>query len=350
MFTALRRLRPRTLIASSLAGALLLAGLVGCGARSSSAASSSASGSAGLATLRLGVMTDNVTSYVATIGIEKKIFQKNHLDVKVSNFGAGIDTVNAVTTNQADIGFAADFAILNRIGAAPSGNLRIFTELTRSDVNNPQSGVLYGKGISSPADLAGKGIVTVKGTVVEYWVAKILEKYKIDPSSVKQYPVESSQEGLALLQSGQAAAQWTNGKGAKLASKIPGVKPIATLKTIDAPTINVGVATDTYLKAHPTEVENYLKSVNEVYQFIEKNPDEAAAILQKANNIPKEQALLNIKASINKLQFTPSTYSTLDGIKQWGVKNGVIKNDFDVKGYLNLDALKATFPDAVTYK
>jgi NitT/TauT family transport system substrate-binding protein len=350
MFTALRRLHPRKALASSLAGALLLAGLVGCGTGGSTAASGGGTNSAGLAPLRLGVMTDNATAYVATIGVEKKIFQKNHLDVKVSAFGVGIDTVNAVTTNQADIGFAQDFAILNRIGAAPSGNLKIFTELNRSNANSPAAYQFVGKNISSPAELAGKGIITNKGTVVEYWIAKTLEKYKVDPSSVKLYPIESAQEGLALLQSGQASAEWTSGKGAALAKAIPGVKTIATLKTIDTPTIALGVSTESYLKDHPTEVKNYLTSLNQIYQFIEKNPDEAAAILQKANNIPKDQALLNLEASKNQLQFTQDTLTTLNDITQWGVKNGVIKNNFDVKSYVNTDALKATFPDSVTLK
>ena len=63
-----------------------------------------------LTTVRYAVMTGNPTQWVAIIGDEQGIWADHGIQIEISEFAAGIGTVDAVTTGQADIGFVTDFA------------------------------------------------------------------------------------------------------------------------------------------------------------------------------------------------------------------------------------------------
>ncbi|MFT8889599.1 MAG: ABC transporter substrate-binding protein [Ethanoligenens sp.] len=332
-----------TILGASVALSVLLSG---CG----KSGTNTSSGSKQLTTVRVGVMSDSVSEYVPIIGKNQKIFQKYGLDVQSTAFAAGINTVDAVTLNQMDFGMAADFAILNRFATTGKSDLRILAVTNVSDLNSDAGYKFYAKGLTSIKELAGKSIVVQKGTVGEYWIAKLLDKAGVSASSVKLLPVGSPQEGVAIVQSGQAVGMWASGKAAQALTPLSGIKSIADLKTLNAPTVSVEVSTNSYLTKNKTTAENFLKAYNDVYSFINKNPEKAAEILQNANNIPKEQALLNLKASQNIIQFKQQNIDLLDQINAWGQSQGLFKNKVDVRNFLNLDALKAVFPNQVSYK
>ena len=97
----------------------LTAGLAGCGTQSSQAAGDTKkedTQTAGDAktqevqTVRLGVMTGNSDHWVAEVGIEQGIFEKYGIELKVTEFAAGINTIDAIVTDQVDIGNLADYA------------------------------------------------------------------------------------------------------------------------------------------------------------------------------------------------------------------------------------------------
>mgnify|MGYP000793795933 FL=1 len=99
----------------------LTAGLAGCGTQSSQAAGDTKkedTQTAGDAktqevqTVRLGVMTGNSDHWVAEVGTEQGIFEKYGIELKVTEFAAGINTIDAIVTDQVDIGNLADYACL----------------------------------------------------------------------------------------------------------------------------------------------------------------------------------------------------------------------------------------------
>ncbi|MDR0722006.1 MAG: ABC transporter substrate-binding protein, partial [Treponema sp.] len=118
-------MKKRTIV-FSLPAALLVAALISSGCAKKKTVSESAET---IDTIRLGVMTDSILAYAADIGIAEGIFAKHGLEVDVASFAAGINTIDAVTIGQMDIGFGADFAVLNRLGGSPTTVLRIFTGL-----------------------------------------------------------------------------------------------------------------------------------------------------------------------------------------------------------------------------
>jgi NitT/TauT family transport system substrate-binding protein len=301
--------------------------------------------------IRLGVMTDSILAYAADIGIAEGIFARHGLDVEVASFAAGINTIDAVTIGQMDIGFGAEFAVLNRLGGTPANTtvLRIFTGLGEGTL---ESWKLYARGFSieTPADLAGKPVVTRLGTVEEYWHAKTIIPNGIDPESVNFIPVDAPMEGVALIQNGTAAAMWANARPAEALDKIEGVHAITDLSAVGSPTISLAVATEEFLTTRKNVVIKYLKAMQEIYDLIDTNPRKAAEIIQKTSSTPIEQTLVNIRNNTNYIDLDQRVFDAAYSLYQWVEANGVIKNPYDLRAYVNVSALKAAFPGRGEFK
>jgi NitT/TauT family transport system substrate-binding protein len=299
--------------------------------------------------IRLGVMTDSILAYAADIGSAEGIFAKHGLEVDVASFAAGINTIDAVTTGQMDIGFGADFAVINRLGGSPTTVLRIFTGIGEGALD---SWKLYvrGSSIGAPTDLAGKSIVTRLGTVEEYWHAKTLTSNGIDLASVHFLPVDAPMEGVALIQNGSAVAMWANARPAEALNKIEGVHAIADLSAVGAPTLSLMVATEQFLRTRQDATVKYLKAMEEIYDFINSNPQRAAEIVQKASSTPIEQTLINIKNNVNYIDFNQTIFDAANNLYQWTEANGVIKYPYDLHTYVYMEALKTAFPGRGEFK
>jgi NitT/TauT family transport system substrate-binding protein len=189
-----------------------------------------------------------------------------------------------------------------------------------------------------------------KGTVEEFWVAKLLESGGVDPKTVKFLPISSSQEGVAALKTKRATGIWGGGQTVKALQEIEGVKAIADLKSINAQTVNMFLSTQKFLQENKETVVKYVKALDEIVTFIKTKPEKTAEIVEKKANMPKEQVLINLQRNDMSLEFNQDTIDALDAIYQWGREAGFIKNAFDTRDYVNVDALRDAFPERVNYK
>ncbi|MDR1515979.1 MAG: ABC transporter substrate-binding protein [Synergistaceae bacterium] len=305
-----------------------------------------------LAVVRVGVMAGENDSFIPPLGEELGIFKKYGLEVKSQVFSAGINTIDALTLGQLDFGMAADFAILNRIGGVKKSDLRIYTKLSLSLAGNPFSWQVYvnDESVKSPSDLSGKSIAIRKGTVEEYWTARLIEVAKIGPNSVKLVPIGSPQEGVVAVKSKQVTGMWAAGQATIELRGIQGINTIADLKTINAQTVTVLLSTEKFLRENKETVVKYIKAMDEIVNFILTEPEKTAEIVQKRLNIPAEQVLVNLQRNELSINFTQDTIDTLDNINKWGRESGFIKNNFNARDYVDVDALKEAFPDRVSYK
>jgi NitT/TauT family transport system substrate-binding protein len=298
--------------------------------------------------IRLGVMTDNFNDYAGAVGNSEGIFAKYGLEVEITSFARGINTIDAVTIGQVDIGGGADFAVLNRLGGSQTTPLRIFTGMGYTlNAHN-----LYTKdpSINSPADLAGKSIVVNLGSVDEYYAAQTLNAVGIPQPNVTFLPIDGAMEGVALIRNGTAQAMWATGRAAESLKTIEGIRSVARLSTYVASTANVAIATEQYLEENQRAVEKYLRATEEIYQFFRDNPQRTAEIVNKVNATPVAQVLTNLKTWANYVEFDQKFYDTLERMYTWTEKRGIVKNPYDLHTYVNVDALKAAFPGRGEFK
>ncbi|AEF86278.1 putative lipoprotein [Treponema primitia ZAS-2] len=296
--------------------------------------------------IRLGVMAG--ATLVADVGVADGIFKKHGLDVEITTFAAGINTIDAITIGQLDIGLAADFAILNRIGGTPNSPLRIFTG-NASILNNSQ---LFSQdpSVKTPADLAGKSVLVHLGTVGEYYWAQTWTGVGVPESRIKYLPVDSPLEAVAVLQTGAAQGYYANGKTAEEVKKIEGIHVVGELHDYVPSTVGILIASEQFLREHQRAVEKYLKALDELYGIVAKDPQRAAEISYKTSGVPVEIGLQTLKTQTLAVDVNQDTFDALKAMYQWLEGKGLIKYPYDLYKTVDTTALKAAFPDRAVYK
>jgi ABC-type nitrate/sulfonate/bicarbonate transport system substrate-binding protein len=143
---------------------------------------------------------------------------------------------------------------------------------------------------------------------------------------------------------------WANARAAQSLENLEGIRVLTDLSVVGSPTLSFGVASEKFLTEKPQLVRKYLKTVQEIYDFIEANPQRAAEILQKANGTPVEQSLANFQASINYVDVEQRHVEALANLYAWMQEKNIIKFPYDIRNYTNVDALKAAFPGRGEFK
>ena len=219
----------KRVISLAATAVFILGALSGCGSTSSDnstqttketteeTASSDASTSDGdLVTVRDAVMTGQLDQYATEVGLWQGIFEKYGIDLKTTEFVAGINTIDSVVSGTADIGMMADYAAVNRLGnTLDATDLKIFSQL--SGGGTAQSGGLYvdPKYADDLESLDGSaGFMYQEGTVTYYYASKCIEYLGLDESKQNLINTDSSQTRLALIQKGSASAVYANGSEA----------------------------------------------------------------------------------------------------------------------------------------
>ncbi len=300
--------------------------------------------SSDLQTLRIGSMPNNADHYLAVIGKAKGFYEQQGIQLEITEFAAGINTVDAIATGQVDVGVLADYAVINRIGnTLDNCNLRIISNYSTSGSTS-----LYvdPKKISSLEDLAGQGFVTLPGTVWDYWTAATLNAGNVPKEERNIVNVDSVQSGVAVMISGEGAAFWTSGANAQKL-KEQGMEALISQEDLGISTDQYHIVSTEYLQAHGDVIKGFLKGVKATEEWIEENPKEAAQIMEDEANVPKEQALQNFESIKYTLSMKEPAVEHLEEIKAWVVENEIIEKDYNMQDFIDVTLLKELYPEEV---
>lgn len=299
-----------------------------------------------LQTVRLGVFTGGVDQYIAVVGKEQGIFEKYGIQLEITEFAAGINTVDAIVTGQSDIGMIADFAGVNRIGNTKEEcNIRILARYTSAKnydlYVNPEK-------VTSMEDLAGQGFATAPGTILEYYTALTYEEAGIGEEDRNILNVDSGQTALSVLSSGEAVAYWTTGATAKKAEEL-GMKKFLTMDDIGLSVDAYYVSSEEFISEDEETVENFLSAVKETEEWILANTTQAGEITESQTGAPQDQVIENIEACKLLLDFNQDSVDHLNQIKEWAVGAGLFETDYEIKDFVDTTALEKLFPEDVDY-
>jgi NitT/TauT family transport system substrate-binding protein len=109
-------------------------------------------------------------------------------------------------------------------------------------------------------------------------------------------------------------------------------------------TVNIAVTSEQFLKEHPQALEKYIKSMDEIYQFIQANPQRSAEIVYTAHGAPVAQTLGMLNLVNTTIDFDQDFYDAMENVLEWGKGRGIIRYPYELKDYVDLTALKAVFP------
>lgn len=278
-------------------------------------------------------------------------FADNGLDVKLSNFAYGIDTINALLTQQADTGLAADYALLNSLN---KGDFVVVSSLTGSDENfNSVSltEILAVKGIDKPEDIKGKKIGVAKGTVSEYQWAKYLDHYGISESDVKYVPYSTPDEAIVGVKKGDMDVVLGSGALLEKFKKIEGVHEIDRLSAVpDLRVASFLIVDRKFAEANTDAIAKLIEGIAKGIDFVKENPDGTADIAYDELKIAKEDVLRDLERQNFTLGFTQGDFEHLSTMKQYLLDRGILKEDYDLAAKLYLEPAKKAVPDRVTYQ
>ncbi len=338
--------RRNAIIAGAMA-VLMAFGAAGCGnATPGTTTVNAGEKTADLTKVRVGTDTMQL-AYAQVIGKEKGFYANNGIDVEITTYAAGIETINAIVTGAADIGAAYDYALCTRL--IPASNVRVLSNfVTNADgsywfeTSNPD--------IQSAADLSKGKIGIVKGTLGEYLIAKELESGGLTTADADINYLSSDGEVVAAYV-------------AKQVDTILGLKPFseeiekAEGRHVLNTTGDIGIKSQGFIavdkafaEAHPEAVAAYLKGTQEAVDFIKSDTDEAAQICADYLTVSKEDVLKSFDSFTFDVAFSAEDYDHLQNIADWCVENGVLEQPTAISDYFVREPLEIALPEKLTWK
>ncbi len=329
-------------ILSGLFAALFLLTAAGCG-------SEEASGNAeGLTKFRLAVMTNGFDHYLAVVGLEQGIFEKYGLDVEMTEYGRGINTIDAVANGTADVGNMADYAAVNRLGnTLHDTNLIIFSEQSGGGVQN---GGLYvaPEYADDLQKLDGStGFISILGTVSDYQTSVAIKYLGLNEADQHIIAADSQQTSLALAQNGEASAIYTSGSAGEYFEKF-GWELAVTSQELGIETYGYFLTTEEYNAENKETLARFLQASQETFDYIKDHLDETAAFLESKIGIKSEDFISNWSSINSKLGFTEEGAAHLQTMEEWAFEHGSFPESYDVRQFINTEAAELAFPERVT--
>lgn len=327
--------------------------VTGCGNTNSPASSNSSADSSGSASQKLtkvnfGVVTNSPTHWISILDKDTGIFAKHGIELVSTEFAMGINAVDSMALNQVDFTSTADYAGVNRIGnTTDKTNFRYLAE---TSTGNTCYLYVNPKLIKKPSDLEGKTVISIAGTVYDYYYAKLFEKYKLDKSKIKIATVSSPAEAAAIAEgNGEGVAFWNSAGGAGKQLEQAGWKPLWSLSDIDLSLHQYLNGSSDFVEKNPKVTQEFLAAYEESLEYIYSHLDETAKIINKETGLDESQYKEVFKDTY-ELTFPQESYEALQDINTWCRKNGNYTADYDVADYILIDPLKAVYPDKVTLK
>ena len=228
-------------------------------------------------TAAVGANMNHVPSFV---GVEKGIFLKHGVDLKLKVLATGQEMAKALQAGEAQIIGSAfsNYPVAVERGMAARGVVGMMGDRTGRYSDDPVSvWTRKGTGITKIEDLAGRRVGTAVGGTADEYLGVLLKKKGVPREKVSFLNVPPGNT-VSTLQGGSvdAVAVWEP-FGSLVQSKVPDAVLVSRGGGHLGYYINMAVRNDVIEKP-PDVVERFVIGVAEAAQYTRKNIDEAAEI------------------------------------------------------------------------
>ena len=258
---------------------------------------------AGMLKMRFTQSGNTSSSWPLYIAEQKKMFEKNGLQMEVIIIRGATNVVRAVLSETVPIGrINPDYVI----GAIEKGAK---VKVVAANMEKIPYDIYARPEIKTGADLKGKtlGVSTLTGGTT-LMVHEVLEKaYKLKESDYKLLVVGTSPERYAALKGGSVQASFMGPPFTFRAAK-DGFRKLANFHEHLGPILfTTDFAHANYMKSNRAEIVRYLKAMIEATRWLydPKNKEEALAIHMKVLKSPRESAEEDYKYLVQDFQPFP---------------------------------------------
>lgn len=281
----------------------------------------------------------------AWVALDRGFFDEENLDVTVSLYGTGIEAIQAVIARQADLGPALDFAVLN-LAAAADDNMRVVGAIAA-----PKPGfhsLAVQNEINGPQDLVGKTIGYVEGTSEHYVTIRYLQQNGIDLESVELVPLPGLFELVGALRTNDIQAAWTWLNGSQEADADENLK----LLTDDSDVLDTSaiylVAGAEWAAENQDIIVRVLRAYDRASEVLNAEPEAAAQIIADAVSGDAATFARIIPNQRFAVGFSDVQLESFDEIAQFLIDTGKLPADFDIREFLDFEAMEIAVPGSVT--
>ena len=281
----------------------------------------------------------------AWVAMDQGYFDEELVEADVSLFGTGIEAIQGVIARQADLGHGLDFAVLNLVAAAEENMVVV------AGIAEPNPGfhsLSVRNEITGPEDLVGKTIGYVEGTSEHFVTLQHLEQNGISVDQVELVPLPGLFELVGALKTNEIQAAWTWLDGTTQAAEDPDLNvlrnDVGVLQTVGI----YMIAEASWAAENQETIERVLRAYDKASDFASNDPVGAGQIVADAVSGNAELFGNIIPNQMYRIAFTQVMLDELDNIAAFLIERGVLEPDFDVRGFIDLDAMERAVPGSVT--
>jgi len=277
------------------------------------------------------------------VALEKGFFEKYGIAAEILTFSYGVNTIDAILTNQADFGVCMDFALLTRL---QTDKLVILATIIE-----PKPGwhkLVATADIKEAKDLIGKRMGVAPGTLQQYVTLKYLDVNGIPRNAVKYVELPSLFDIVAALGKGIDAA-WVWGTGVDEALKIPGIHLICDDSAAGHRSYGFLVASAEFVRTNRDLTVAIIRALIEATDWIVGNLEEAAALVAKQVGAPEQTVLEEMRREGYCFKIDKAHIDSLGALLTWMYEARIIERPLVIEYYINAAPLWIVDPTRVGF-
>ncbi len=294
--------------------------------------------------IRIGgpALEHNALIYVAQ---ERGLFEKNGVNVTLrDDYPTGVGPVNDMAAGALDLSVTAEYPVLSRI--LSGGNVSIVATIDRYQNEN-----LIGRkdlGVSSIGDLRGRRIGLPRGTILEFFLGRLLELNGMSFGDVTLVDVKTSQFADAIA-NGEVDAVMCFEPHVSLVLARLGENAFVWPGQSDQLIYGVVTARDDWIALHPGQLDGFLRSLDEAREYSLGHPDETEAIVKKRLNQTDEYMAAVWPDHQFSLTLDHSLLTAMNDEARWMIANNLTPatTSHDLREHIDTTALARVRHDAV---
>jgi ABC-type nitrate/sulfonate/bicarbonate transport system substrate-binding protein len=280
------------------------------------------------------------------IAEEQQYFAANGLDVSIKYYSSGLDQVNGMLKGEVDLcGPAAEYVMVGK--AFQKEKVRII-----GSIDQAESAFLVARkdrGIESIADLKGKKIAVVRGTIVEFYLGRCLELHGMHVNDVALVNMSTFSQSADAVVNGNVDACVALVPFVEDAQSELGEKGVAWSAQSGQAFYSLLICPGEWAAARPALIGRFLSAISRAEEFIIQHPEEAKAIAGRKLSTSREYMDRIWSRNRFSLSLAQPLIVAMEDEARWMIANSLTteKKVPDFVDYIYADALKAVKPEAV---
>jgi len=274
------------------------------------------------------------------------MFAEHDLRVKYREYPTGVEALEGVIKGEADVAVGvSEFPLVARA-------FRRVPISAIATIDRPDFIYLIGrrdKGIEKPADLNGKRIGTVAGSIAQFYLGRFLELNDMTAKDVELVDLKTPEEWRTAIASGTVDAVVLAQPEASLVRGRLGDNAEFFSVQGKQPAFALAIATNKWIADNPGGVEAFLAALADAEEFAVAHPAETRDIIQKRLGL--DAAYMDLVEDQNTfgLSLDKSLVVAMEDEARWMIRNKVTTETVvpDVTDYIHTAGLRAIRPEAV---